>query len=141
MVEHQVFAMARNIAFNIGIGFALDGFQYALRRAEIGDVLRKGERAATGDAGRGFHAVIESGHFIAELLESGVVLRRPPVGGVAVLVVLGSIVVKGVRNLVRDDVAAAAEVLLSLRRSRHTAELAGCPQEIRFHCWRVHSRR
>ena len=41
------------------------------------------------------------------------VLRRPPVGGVAVLVVLGSIVVKGVRNLVRDDVADAAEVLLT----------------------------
>jgi len=53
----------------------------ALRRTEVCHVLRDRQCAAARDAGISLLPVVPFGHSLTFLLEGGVVLRRPPVGG------------------------------------------------------------
>ena len=75
----------------LGLGDAGDGSQ-------VSDVLRQGQGAVAGDAGNDLYTVIEGRYLFTQSLKGGVVLRRPPVGGVALAVVLGPVVVKGMAD-------------------------------------------
>ena len=93
-------------------GYIVPGLGDAGDSAQVGDVFRESQGPVAGDTGGGFLTVVESGHAVTELLEGGIVRGGPPVGGVAVLVVFGPVVVKSVGDLVGDDIADLTQVLL-----------------------------
>ena len=80
--------------------------------AEVADVLADGQRAVDvvlGQPGRGQRVVLVDQR-LGAALELGPVVRLPPVGEVAVAVVLAALVVEAVADLVPDHRADAAVV-------------------------------
>ena len=111
----------------VRIRFLLCRGEDALHCAEVRDVFRNRQHAAARNAGADLLPVVPVRNLQALLLERGVILLGPPVGSVAVFIELCTVVVKGVRDLMGNDVADAAEVFPLSRRSHHKAASAELP--------------
>ena len=81
----------------------LQGVKSHLQTTMVGEILTEGELAVGIEVGQHFDGREEVGIFVCPLGKLLAVVLRPPIGHVAVLVVVASLVVEAVCHLMSDD--------------------------------------